>query len=259
MRRRTFIQLVSTAVAFVTSPLRVFSRPAPAPVAIAVSIPAPHRSCLYVYNPGLDIDGVEAYPFGRLKTNRGGCITRITEGEEWLGLEPIQYEHPQTGWWKTDKLKAGWRPIVNETRERAIQTGLYRTEVAKATQDQWGFYEPRYVVTHPAQEVLRDLRSQRDLLSRSLVHIKEWDDKPVDVDGVNRLLAGATIKERMRAVVALPFAAWRMTSVLRKRWVSFTHSNFTTTPFAGFPLSVNDTRCCSWGEQRCTSSGVKSS
>ena len=216
MRRRTFIQLVSTAVAFVTSPLRVFSRPPAAATALAL-IPAPHRSYLYVYNPGLDLDGVDAYTFGRLKTIRGGCIMRITEAEEWLVAAPENYE---------DNIHFERRPVVGMVRraartrlaEEAMTGGLYREERIETGASRLGWQEPelRYVVVHPAQEVLYNLQSQGDLFSRSLVHIKEWDDRPVDVEGINRLLAGTTIAERKRAVAALPVAAWRMTSVLRK-------------------------------------------
>src|SRR5512143_1001743 len=44
---------------------------------------APHKSCTYIYNAGMDYEGILQHTFGNIGHLPGGKVTRIDQCEEW--------------------------------------------------------------------------------------------------------------------------------------------------------------------------------
>lgn len=198
----------------------------------AVADPSPRRSMqrvdrCYVYNPGIDIAGTQWLTFGTINVIKGGVVTCIETAKESIPSQVLEdsvliefyskkrWDDPGPvgeGWIKEDDSSISWYRMKDSrlTREAVAE---HSWKVVAHNEERWvHLTEKRDVVVHPASEIFNALSYDRAY--NYLVRIKEWDDKQVDLKGVNEMIAGKTLKERARALRALP-TAWRMTSALR--------------------------------------------
>jgi hypothetical protein len=241
LTRRSFIQIGSIATAWFLSP---FKKLVAREKAISLTIIAPHRSCCYIYNPGLDIEGVRSHVFGQLNIIKGGEITRIEHGEERLITKPnfeyrvhedthdFEKEWTEQGLYRVEQVAGVRIPSIKEedrtTKAWNLKDGNWFLEdlmLETSSRGEMVYLENHHIIVHPAQEIIESIgHSFNPRGYRLLAHIKEWDDKIVDIEGINSLLRATTLKDRIRNLDILPTAAWRMTSVLRKYLYPVLHS-----------------------------------
>ena len=188
----------------------------------------PHKSVAYVYNAGMDFD-VRDHTFGQIPMIPGGKVTRIEQCEEWSarGIDewnerPGRPLYTQPGrFGRIFGMKprlTGWQPSEGEQKQAA---GLYRLERVivgrERMTDRWlekkhldrmipdprenePIYEDRYVIVHSALEIALNLQEW----SRwQIVVLHFWNDKEVDVDWVNGLIAADTLQQRIEKASAL--------------------------------------------------------
>jgi hypothetical protein len=239
MLRRTFTQIMGAAAAFIVSPFKAKKTeavPTPEP---AVEVKS-HKSCCYVYNPGPDIDGIGSHLFGQSHSIKGGVITRINSAEERLLHPPVSYEVDEETKKKIRSLRIDPPPeaFISEYGRKMQGQGLFRIDRSSniARPDNWESWpkelkeripdiwrntpdrlmETWYIITHPAKEMVDNLWYAVHHNYCPVVHIKDWDDKDVDIKAINQLLAAPTIAGRINNVRALPMSSLRMTATLRQ-------------------------------------------
>lgn len=220
MKRRSFIQLTSAALLTAKGLLRWGNGPAPQTLAAQTVTPRVEsaKQCCYVYNPGMDIDGVWDLT-RQIRTIPGGVVTRIANAEEWLDANRVGHD------WDEYQRESGnddakHRPLS----ERYASPG---NDVRIEEIDVYWDTEKRVVITHPARELADNLIGQLTWRASSpvnLIEIKEWRDRPVDLKHVNGQIAGTTYETRERALCALP-RAWRMSNVLRDQAIESLRDN----------------------------------
>lgn len=232
--RRLFNQLLAAATSCTALPRRLFGRGSGGTEGLgAPSVSsAPHGSHVdicYVYNPGQDIAGIQQLMFGTLNVIKGGAVTRIDTAKESI-KHGVLVDSRYVEFQSREKYDGG---VFFGEKRIAKSPLFYEEEVVASRYAAWTRFnesngefedldtpiiierkEKRDVIMHPASEILHAFSWDRAY--NSLVHIKEWDGKQVDLKGVNEMIAGKTLKERTRALRALP-TAWRMTSPLRPR------------------------------------------
>lgn len=221
--RRLFNQLLAAISPALLLPKKLLGRGRDNAVAIgAATDPSPRRGHVdicYVYNPGQDLAGVQYLTFGTVNVLKGGAVTRIETAKQSIRAESVE---------DARFVKLPEKPFIHENgvsrlaprisinpffyEETVIIGGGYWSPL-KSGEERWVYdTQKRDVIIHPASEILQSFSWDRAY--DHLVHIKDWDNKQVDLKGVNEMIAGKTLKERARAIRALP-AAWRMTSSVR--------------------------------------------
>ncbi len=213
--RRTFIAILGAATAMVKDAFGSFGKKGATPGTPLLGPPPqgePHKSVCYVYNAGMDFDGVQRHTFGMHSTIPGGQVTRIEQCEDWTarcvdeyGLDddiepgkPVYSDVGRLGRFMGIRPRLiGYEPSKGELAQAA---GLYRIEqvrVSPPPDKEWSF-EKRFVIVHPAQEIAENLASIAS--DGQIVRLSFWDGKEVDLDWVNRLIAADTFQGRIAKV-----------------------------------------------------------
>lgn len=181
--RRSFLQVSSAVGTWFVAPFRKIVKAKP--------IAAPNSSppgCCYVYNPGMDIDGIGHLVFGQTHLIKGGVITKITDR-----IHAISEYHLDQG-------------IVYLFPKRTILTNYF------------GQVTDRLATRiAPAKEITDGLIFESHRSKQPLIWIKEWDNSEVDIERINGIIYAQNINNRITKVKNLPIAAWRVSSLLKKQ------------------------------------------
>ena len=219
----------------------------------------PHKSVCYVYNAGMDFEGIQGHTFGKYAVIPGGKVSRIEQCEEhtfrglhdWhvpgrslysqpgrfarymgvkprkVGYEPSEGERKQAaGLYRVERVKTGRSSHLDYDSLRHTHPGLankYYDAPETLTDAEWDhintswyeedLYEDRFVIVHPAREIADNLAESASY--HEIVRLPFWDDKSVDLEWVNKLIAAETLEERIAKVSALRDE--KETSLLRLR------------------------------------------
>lgn len=178
MRRRTFTQIATTALAGLPLIGRFI-----APKVQALVVAEVPKSCCYIYNPGMDVEGVWDLT-RQIRVIPGGAVTKISDAVEWY--------------------LAGQLPEGSFSHEQI-------------TNDRFGNITGRLQgLVHSARMLTDNLLTELNRFSASygLVEIKEWQNCEVDVAGVNKRIMHSSFEGRKKALQSLP-RFWKMTPILR--------------------------------------------
>lgn len=187
--RRTFLGLLS-ALTLTAKDAFGFFRKKETPTAeieVTYSATPHHVPCCYIYNAGMDFEGVGSQTFGRLNVIRGGVITKITDLEEHIAHEAPPLTHGAS--MRIEKVVTG----VANVRFKALDIGprIWPTEEGVEPEP---LVESRTVIIHPALETSDSLV----IYSRGqIIPLPFWNDKEVDLEGVNALISADTFRERI--------------------------------------------------------------